>query len=133
VIVDSSALVAIVRGETDGHSLAAIVANTVPCRMSAASYLETAIVVDGARNPVLSRQFDTIIREMEIEVMDVTREQAEIARTAYRDFGRGSGHPANLNFGDCLSYALAKVTDEPLLFKGNAFGHTDVEVCSVLP
>jgi ribonuclease VapC len=130
VILDSSALVAIVRGEPDGDDLAVIVANAQSCKMSAASFLETAIVVDGARNPILSRRLDAIIREMEIEIMDVTREQAEIARMAYRDFGRGSGHSANLNFGDCLSYALAKVTGEPLLFKGNDFGETDVEVCS---
>ena len=61
-----------------------------------------------------------------MEIIDVTSEQAHIARAAYRDFGRSSGHPAQLNVGDCFSYALAKVTGEPLLFKGDDFGHTDL-------
>jgi ribonuclease VapC len=96
--------------------------------MSAANYLEAGIVVDANRNPLLSRRLDDLLVQTEIEVEPVTREQAEIARAAYRDFGKGSGHPAGLNFGDCFAYALAKSTREPLLFKGDDFSRTDVAV-----
>ena len=94
--------------------------------MSAASFLEAAIVVDRNRDPVLSRRFDELIREAEIIIEPVTEAQARIAREAYRDFDRGSGHPARLNFGDCFAYALAKDQGEPLLFKGDDFVHTDI-------
>ena len=100
-------------------------------RMSAATWLETSIVVDGRRNPVLSRKFDRFLAELDITIEPVTVEHAQIAREAYRDFGRGSGHPAKLNFGDCFSYALAKATGEPLLFKGDDFSHTDVRTATV--
>ena len=83
-------------------------------------------MVDGSQDPVLSRRFDEFIREMSLIVEPVTREQADIGRAAYPDFGKGSGHPAQLNFGDCFAYALAKATGEPLLFKGTDFGHTDI-------
>jgi ribonuclease VapC len=95
-------------------------------KISAASFFETAIVIDGRHNPVLSRRLDAFISGSEIGIEPVTVEQAKIAREAYRDFGRGSGHPARLNFGDCFSYALARVTGEPLLFKGDDFIHTDL-------
>ena len=96
--------------------------------MSAANYLEAAIVVDANRNPLLSRRLDGLMVQTDMIVEPVTREQADIARAAYRDFGRGSGHPAALNFGDCFAYALAKAMREPLLFKGDDFSHTDVGV-----
>jgi ribonuclease VapC len=94
--------------------------------MSAASYLEAGIVADGSRNPVLSRQLDAVISDAIISIEPVTERQARIARDAYRDFGKGSGHPAGLNFGDCFAYALAKDRGEPLLFKGDDFSRTDV-------
>jgi ribonuclease VapC len=97
-----------------------------PKRMSSANYLEAAIVVDANRNPLLSRRFDDLIAGTGIIVESVTRDQAEIARAAYRDFGKGSGHPAGLNFGDCFAYALARARREPLLFKGDDFSKTDV-------
>lgn len=90
------------------------------------SYVEAAVVVDSNRNPVLSRRLDDLLRDVEISVEPVTLNQARIAREAYRDFGKG-WHRAGLNFGDCFAYALAKVTGEPLLFKGDDFCHTDVE------
>ena len=83
-------------------------------------------MIDANRNPVLSRRLDALIAETAIVVEPVTREHAEIARAAYRDFGKGSGHRAGLNFGDCFAYALAKATREPLLYKGSDFSHTDV-------
>ena len=94
--------------------------------MSAATYLEAAIVIDGRRDPVLSRRYDELLTGLQVEIVDVTAAQARRAREAYRDYGRGSSSPARLNFGDCFSYALATERGESLLFKGNDFGHTDV-------
>ena len=94
--------------------------------MSAATYLEAAVVIDGSRDAVASRRFDDFMREAAIAIEPVTESQARLAREAYRDFGKGSGHPARLNFGDCFAYALAKTRCESLLFKGEDFGHTDV-------
>ena len=83
-------------------------------------------VVEARRDPVTARVVDTILSRFGIEIEAFTREHAELARAAYRDFGRGSGHRARLNFGDCISYALATATGEPLLYKGDDFGHTDI-------
>jgi ribonuclease VapC len=94
--------------------------------MSAASYLEASIVADRSDDPRASREFDRLIRELGIDIVPVTAEQAIIAREAYRDFGKGSGHPAGLNFGDCFAYALAKDRNETLLYKGDDFTQTDV-------
>ena len=95
-------------------------------RISAVSYVETAAVIDGARDPIASRQLDELIREAEVKIEAVTEVQARIARQAYRDFGKESGHAAKLNFGDCFAYALAIDKNEPLLFKGQDFSFTDV-------
>lgn len=78
------------------------------------------------RDPVASRRYDQFIHEAGIRIEPVTAEQARIAREAYRDYGKGSGHKAGLSFGDCFAYALAKDTDEPLLFKGDDLVHTDI-------
>jgi ribonuclease VapC len=121
VIVDTSALIAILRDEPEARGFAIAIADADRRCISAANYLETAIVIDGSRDPIASRSFDDLIREAEICIEPVTAEQARVAREAYRDFGRGSGHPARLNFGDCFAYALAKTTGEPLLFKGEDF------------
>ena len=126
MIIDSSALIAILRDEIDARKYVEAITNAFVRRLSAANYVETAAVIDGSRDPVASRRFDDFLREAEVIVEPVTAEQAQIARQAYRDYGRGCGHPAKLNFGDCFSYALAKVKNEPLLFKGNDFSQTDV-------
>jgi ribonuclease VapC len=129
MIVDTSAVIAILKEEQDASRLLRVIAvSTEPKRMSAANYLEAGIVVDANRNPLLSRRLDDLIVQTEIEVEAVTPQQANIARAAYRDFGKGSGHPAGLNFGDCFAYALAKSMREPLLFKGDDFSHTDVAI-----
>jgi ribonuclease VapC len=132
VIVDSSALVAIIKNEADAARYAAALADTDHAAMSAVNYVEAAVVVDSAHDPVASRRFDELIDYAGIEVMAVTAEHAVIARQAYRDFGRGSGNPARLNFGDCFAYALATTARKPLLFKGSDFIHTDL-VAAYLP
>ena len=94
--------------------------------MSAANFVEAAVIIDASRDPVASRRFDDLIKEAHIIIEPVTEPQARIARDAYRDFGKGSSHPAKLNFGDCFAYALARSTGEPLLFKGDEFAHTAI-------
>lgn len=126
MIVDTSALIAILRAEPDAVRYAEALAADGRHRISAANYLETAILIDGSRDPVASRRVDELVRAAALEIEPVTAADAVLARAAYRDFGKGSGHPAQLNFGDCFAYALAQRTEESLLFEGNDFGHTDV-------
>jgi ribonuclease VapC len=126
MIVDTSAIVAILRNEPDAESFAMAIAKAKTRRVSAVNYVEAAAVIDGSGNPIASRRFDDFFREASFSVEAVTAEQARIAREAHRDFGKGSGHPARLNFGDCFAYALAKATSEPILFKGSEFKHTDL-------
>jgi ribonuclease VapC len=128
VIIDTSALVSILRAEDDARDMASAIETAQVRRISAANFLETAVVIDASRDPVASRRFDELVEAAELKVEPVTFDQARIARDAYRDFGKGSGHKAGLNFGDCFAYALAKATGEALLFKGDDFGHTDVSV-----
>ena len=126
MILDTSAIVAILQFEPEAAAFARAVENNRPVRISAANWLEAAVVVDGNRSPALSRRFDDFLREAGVEIEPVTARQAELAREAYRTFGRGSGHPAHLNVGDCFAYGLAMERDEALLFKGKDFAHTDV-------
>ena len=126
MIIDTSALIAILRAEDDAREIALAIERAQDRRISAASYLETAVVIDASRDPIASRRFDELVDTAELCVEPVTHDQARIARDAYRDFGKGSGHKAGLNFGDCLAYALAKSAGEALLFKGNDFIHTDI-------
>jgi ribonuclease VapC len=130
MIVDSSAIIAILRNEPDAVALAAALQRAPVRRVSVVTWVESAVVADGNRNPVLSRKFDDLMHSVRMRIETVTPRQAEIARHAYRDFGKGR-HKAGLNFGDCFAYALAKEMDEPLLFKGNDFAHTDVEVAEI--
>jgi ribonuclease VapC len=130
MIVDTSALVAILRDEPEARRFAIALANAQERRISAANFLEAASVIDGSRDPVASRLFDDLLRESRIHIETVTEEQVRIAREAYRDFGRGSGHAAALNFGDCFAYALARTSGEPLLFKGRDFTHTGIPVAT---
>jgi len=126
VIIDTSALIAILRAEDDASDMALAIERAQVRKISAANYLETAVVIDASRDPVASRRFDEVVDTAELRVEPVTHDQARIARDAYRDFGKGSGHKASLNFGDCFAYALAKFTGEALLFKGTDFSHTDI-------
>ena len=126
MIIDTSALVAILRDEPDAGRYALAIEQAADRRISAATYVEVGAVIDGARDPVASRRVDELLQVAGIVIEPVTVEQARRAREAYRDFGKGSGHPARLNFGDCFSYALATSTGDTLLFKGDDFALTDV-------
>lgn len=126
MIIDTSAIIAILRDEPGAQSFAEAIETTRNRRVSAANYVEAAAVIEGNRNPIASRLFDDFFQEANFTIEPVTTEQARIAREAYRDFGKGSGHPAALNFGDCFAYALAKVMREPILFNGHDFTHTDL-------
>jgi ribonuclease VapC len=126
VIVDTSAVVAILRDEPDAALYLEALRFAGPRRMSAATYVELGIVIDAGRSPVASRRVDDLLAELAVRIEPVTASQARIAREAYQAFGKSSGHPAGLNFGDCFAYALARELDEPLLFKGDDFGQTDI-------
>jgi ribonuclease VapC len=126
MIIDTSAIIAILRDEPEAMVCARAIADATIRRVSAVNFVESAVVIDASRDPIATRRFDDFIREANISIEPVTEIQAQIARSAYRDFGKGSGHPAKLNFGDCFAYALAKELGEPLLFKGDDFARTDI-------
>jgi ribonuclease VapC len=126
MIVDTSALVAVVRGEPERQRFLEIMNDAPRLAISAANLVEVGIVVDSIRSPEQSNRLDATLGTLGFNVEPVTEPQARIARQAYRDFGRRSGHPEKLNYGDCFAYALAKDLGEALLFKGDDFGHTDV-------
>jgi ribonuclease VapC len=126
LIVDTSALVAILKDEPDADLFKRALVEADSTLMSAASFVEIAMVIDGRRDPVASHQLDNLITYTRIRIEPFDEAQAKVARQAFRDYGKGSGHPARLNFGDCFSYALASVTGQSLLYKGDDFGHTDI-------
>ena len=125
MIIDTSALVAILYAEEDAEQYARAMASSDRRMMSAGTYLETGIVIDRQRGAAAGRQLDAFLVRANVIIEPVTKEQADIARQAYLEFGKGV-HPAGLNFGDCFSYALAKSSGMPLLFKGNDFALTDI-------
>jgi ribonuclease VapC len=128
VIVDSSALIAIALGESSSARMMMSISQARSVAISAANWLEAWMVLD-RRNDEADRQImEEILAGVGLAIEPVTLAQVEIARLAWRRFGKGSGHPARLNFGDCFAYALATERDEPLLFIGDDFIHTDVWV-----
>jgi ribonuclease VapC len=133
MIIDTSALVAILKREPEQAIFSELLEKTPNVAISAVTYFEASIVIDSLREPSVSRQLDDVIETARIVIEPVTVEQARIARQAYRDYGKGSGHPAQLNFGDCFSYALAREKREPILFKGDDFVHTDLRSAVARP
>ncbi|UFU04267.1 type II toxin-antitoxin system VapC family toxin [Ruania suaedae] len=125
MIVDTSALVAVLLGEGDAEAIADALARG-PVRISAATLVEARVVLLATVGPEGRRRLDALLQEAEVEVVPTDAAQADIAADAYRDYGKGTGHPAALNLGDCFSYALATARREPLLYKGENFSHTDV-------
>lgn len=126
MIVDTSAVLAILLKESDYEYYKRAIAEAEPCLMSIANFLESTIVFEGRVGSASGHELDLLIEEASIQLVAVTPEHAQAARRAWRQFGKGN-HPAALNFGDCFAYALAKETGEPLLFKGRDFTLTDVE------
>lgn len=128
MIVDTSALIAILKEEAGWEDLVARMQKASSRKMSAASWLEAAIIIDALKDATTSWRYDAIFAKLEIRIMPVTEQQAQLARKVYKDFGKGSGHAARLTFGDCFSYALAMESGEALLFKGEDFRHTGIQV-----
>ena len=126
MIVDSSALLAVLFREPDAERYEAALGAAPACRMSLANVFETSIVWEGRGGSAAAHRFDLFMEQVGIEMVPVTAEHVTAARQAWRRFGKGN-HPAALNFGDCFAYALAEVTGEPLLFKGDDFALTDIE------
>ena len=126
MIIDSSAVLAILFSEPDARRHAGAIMAASPCRMSVANVLEASIAVERRGGNTAARDLDTFLETAEVELVPVTVEHLEAARRAWRRFGKGN-HPAALNFGDCFAYALARSTGEPLLFKGEDFTRTDIE------
>ena len=127
MIVDTSAVLAVLYREPDAERYESAIVTTAGCRMSVASVLEASIVLEGRGGAAAGHELDAFLTAAAIELMPVTVEHLAAARQAWRRFGKGH-HPAALNYGDCFAYALAKVTGEPLLFKGEDFARTDVAV-----
>ena len=125
MIVDTSAILAILFDEPDADRYARAIAGAPRCRMSVAGYLEAAIVLESRAGPEAAHELDRFLERAAIELAPVTADHARAARRAWRRFGKGN-HPAGLNFGDCFAYALAEISGEPLLFKGSDFARTDV-------
>jgi ribonuclease VapC len=125
MILDTSALMAVLLQEPEAPRFAKAIAEADPVRLSVASYLEASIVIDRYGDAVRRAMLDRFLVEFSVQLEPVTVEQARLARLAFRAFGKGV-HPAGLNFGDCFTYALATAFNEPLLFKGDDFSKTDL-------
>lgn len=126
MIVDTSAIMAMLLDEAEADDMLRLMVTAPTRRMSAGAWVELGTVLVRRQNPELARRAERLIPGLRIDIAPVSAAQAEIGRQGYREYGRGTGHPANLNLGDCFSYALAKETGEPLLFKGDDFSLTDV-------
>jgi ribonuclease VapC len=127
MVIDTSALVAIFLGELERESFLDAILESGSRSVSAANVLETGIVLEAKRGEAAGREFDLFVVRAGLRVVPVDDEQVEVARSAWRSFGKGR-HPAGLNFGDCFAYALAKSSGEPLLAKGEDFLLTDIEL-----
>ncbi len=128
MVIDTSALLAILLGEPERDEFMGHLLRADQRMMSAANVLETGIVVEARKGEAAGREFDLFLLRVGIEIAPVDSEQIDIARLAWRQYGKGR-HPAGLNFGDCFAYALAKARGELLLAKGSDFSKTDAELC----
>jgi ribonuclease VapC len=125
MVIDSSALVAFLLREADAERFARAIAADSRRLISVFNWLETAIVIEAKKGEAGARELDLLLHRAQIEIVAMNPDQSEIARTAWRVYGKGN-HPAGLNIGDCCAYALAKYSGEPLLFKGEDFSQTDI-------
>lgn len=126
MILDTSAIMAILRDEPEARTFLEAMSSAETLRLSAGTWLELTVVTTRAAEKEIGEAAGTILERFGVVIEGVTKEIAMIANIAYRRYGRGSGHEADLNFGDCFAYALAKASGEPLLFKGQDFSRTDV-------
>jgi ribonuclease VapC len=126
MVIDTSALVAVLLQESDADRVAQAIDAGSPRLLSAASLLEASIVIESRKGEAGGRELDLLVYRAGIEVVAVDQNQAETARAAWRQFGKGR-HPAGLNYGDCFAYALARSRRLPLLFRGNDFSQTDID------
>ncbi len=129
MVIDTSAILAWLKDEPDRDRIVAGLEAHPIRRMSSVSLLEAQIVVRGREHPALLGKLDRFLEEIEVIVVPFDEAQARMAADAFQRYGKGQGHPAQLNMGDCAVYALAKMTNEPLLFVGNDFSQTDIEPC----
>ena len=127
MIIDTSAVIAILQDEPDADRLSRAMEDHGSPALSAATLVECYVVAARKGSQELIRIIEELLALIEAEIVPVDRRQAQHARDAYLAFGRGTGHPARLNFGDCFAYALARERNEPLLFVGNDFTHTDIQ------
>ena len=125
MVIDTSALIAILFGELEASIFSRAIADDTRKLVSAFNALETGIVVEARKGDAGGREFDLLLHRAQIEIVTMNADQAELARAAWRKYGKGN-HQAGLNIGDCCAYALAKYSGETLLFKGNDFSQTDV-------
>lgn len=126
MIIDTSAVIALALGEPSQDALLGAMSTAKSLRMSAATWVELGVVADRRLSPAARAALEQLLNELGIELVDLTASQARLAREAHQRYGPGSGSKAKLNLRDCFSYALAKHLDEPLLFTGEDFSHTDV-------
>jgi ribonuclease VapC len=126
MVIDTSALIAILFGEPEAISFSRAIADESRKLISAFNALETGIVVEAKKGEAGGRELDLLLHRSQIEIVAINADQAELARTAWRKYGKGN-HPAGLNVGDCCAYALAKYSGEPLLYRGNDFSQTDIQ------
>lgn len=128
MVIDTSALVAILLEELDFHKYLKLLREADRRLISAANLFEASMVLEARGGTSAGSELDLFVYEADIEVVPVDREHADAARRAWRKFGKGN-HPASLNFGDCFTYALAKISGEPVLAKGDDFARTDIPLC----
>jgi len=129
MVIDSSAITAILLGEPEAPALSRAIASDPRRLVSAFALLEAGIVIEARKGLVAGRELDLLLHRARADIVPLTESQAEIARSAWRQYGRGR-HPAALNIGDCAAYALSRSSGEPLLCKGNDFSQTDVKLAS---
>ncbi|UCE51179.1 MAG: type II toxin-antitoxin system VapC family toxin [Desulfobacterales bacterium] len=130
MVIDTSALISILLGESEAEAFARAITNDSKRLISAFSVLESSIVIEAKKGDAGGRELDVLLHRSKIEIVGMNTEQLEIARRAWRMYGKGR-HPAGLNIGDCCAYALAKYSGEPLLFKGDDFGKTNIKTVSL--
>jgi ribonuclease VapC len=129
MVIDTSAILAWLKEEPERSRIVAALEAHSTRRVSAVSLLEAQIVVRGREHPALLDKLQRFLEEIDASVAPFDEPQARLAADAFQRYGKGQGHPAQLNMGDCAVYALAKSVNEPLLFVGNDFAQTDVEPC----